>query len=1018
MSSSRLLRVSVSAEASRLTTLVLYLSRIVLAIGAFGLVTFLVATVAAEDGKVAVGKDAVQRDKPWNESRFQSVPDKPPAYTLERVFPKLSFRAPISLHRYPELVDGKTRWLVVEQSGKIVSFVADDNISTADTMIHLGSPLPKLSAWGDGKDKGLNAFSLAFHPNFKSNRFVYICYLVQSGKINPGGTHVARYVVRDTNPPTIDYESETTILRCDAGGHNGCTLAFGPDGYLYISLGDLTDPTPPDILRTGQDISDFYASILRIDVDKPSRLRDGTSVEYTIPADNPFVNMPSAKGEVFAFGLRNPWRMSFDDKTGQLWVGDVGWELYEMVYRVRSGSNLGWSIKEGPGDVMPELKVGPTPIQPADIVLDHADAASVTGGFVYHGRKFPSLNGKYIFGDWITRRYWSASFDDQRVTALEEIAQTEVKPICFATDHDGELFVLEYIQWDQDGGIYRFKPNPASDEFKPNQFPKRLSQTGLFSNTPALAPASGVFRYQLNSTMWMEGAEAQFHIGIPGGDAAKVFQNPQNTFDWFNSRVFFPKGTVLAKTYQLGGRKIETQISQHEANNDIRFYTYRWLEDQSDAELVPASGASATVIDRDGGEMKWNFASRSQCKICHTPWSGNALGFLEEQLRRPSEPHDSWRELQSIGVLKCVGDGQPAPDSQYQPMVGLQDNAAVNHRARSYLHSNCAHCHQFGGNGSAAFDVRWTLNLEDMKCVNVKPMKGDCGLQEPHLVSAGSPERSTLFSRIAKQGPGRMPHIGAEQVDPKGIQLVSQWIRSLPSDPESLKSLAALTEPVQRVRGEKVEAEAKRLTQTVRGSMLLAQTIVDGVVHPSLITKVYPVIADAPMHSRDYVEFLLPREMRRERLGNQIDLDKLVAIKGDASRGNQLFRAGVGQCKDCHKVDDVGKAVGPSFEKLATKYPSRRQLLEQIVSPSQNISDEYRAQTVLTFDGQTIVGRVLRSDETKVVVALQDGVEKEVLVEDIELKQANKVSLMPENLLSTLTAQEAADLLEFLTTFR
>ena len=114
----------------------------------------------------------------------------------------------------------------------------------------------------------------------------------------------------------------------------------------------------------------------------------------------------------------------------------------------------------------------------------------------------------------------------------------------------------------------------------------------------------------------------------------------------------------------------------------------------------------------------------------------------------------------------------------------------------------------------------------------------------------------------------------------------------------------------------------------------------------------------------------------------------------------------------------MGKAVGPSFEKLATKYPSRRQLLEQIVSPSQNISDEYRAQTVLTFDGQTIVGRVLRSDETKVVVALQDGVEKEVLVEDIELKQANKVSLMPENLLSTLTAQEAADLLEFLTTFR
>ncbi|MFO0940917.1 MAG: PQQ-dependent sugar dehydrogenase [Pirellulales bacterium] len=574
----------------------------------------LFANVAFADGDEKSPKNSLgntKREKAWNDSRFLGVPDKPPAFTLERVFPKLSFRAPISMHRYPELVNGKTRWVVIEQSGKIVSFVADDEVSSADTMIQLNNPPPKFSEWGDGKDKSLNAFSLAFHPNFKNNRYVYICYLVQSGKIHPGGTHIARYQVRDTDPPTIDYDTETTILRCDAGGHNGCTLAFGPDGNLYISIGDLTDPTPPDILKTGQDISDFYASILRIDVDKPSRLSDGTEVAYSIPADNPFVNLPKAKGEVYAYGLRNPWRMSFDNKTGQLWVGDVGWELYEMVYRVRSGSNLGWSIKEGPGDVMPDLKPGPTPIQPADIVLNHADAASVTGGYVYHGRKIPSLQGKYIFGDWITRRYWAASFDEQRVTSLEEIAQTEVKPICFADDHDGELFVLEYIQWDQDGGIYRFKPNPAASDFKPNQFPKRLSQTGLFTKTSSLTPATGVFSYQINSSMWMEGADPEFHIAVPGTDSARVFQNPQNTFDWFNSRVFLPKGSVLAKTYKLDERRIETQICQYEANNDIRFYTYHWSEDQSDAELVPASGASTQVPDGSGNQVKWTFAARS-----------------------------------------------------------------------------------------------------------------------------------------------------------------------------------------------------------------------------------------------------------------------------------------------------------------------------------------------------------------------------------------------------------------------
>ncbi len=974
-------------------------------------------SAGANDGEK--NSDNSKRDKPWNDSRFLGVPDKPPAFTLERAFTKLSFRAPISMHRYPELVDGRTRWVVIEQSGKIVSFVADESVSSADTMIYLGNPPPKHAEWGDGKDKGLNAYSLAFHPNFKENRYVYICYLVQSGKIHPGGTHIARYVVRDSNPPTIDYDSETTILRCDAGGHNGCTLAFGPDGYLYISIGDLTDPTPPDTLKTGQDISDFYASILRIDVDKPSRLRDGTVVPYSIPADNPFVNLQHAKGEVYAFGLRNPWRMSFDKQTGQLWVGDVGWELYEMVYRVRSGSNLGWSIKEGPGDVMPDMAVGPTPIQPADIVLDHADAASVTGGYVYHGKNYPSLRGKYIFGDWITRRYWAASFDEQRVIGLEEIAQTEVKPICFAEDHDGEIFVLEYIQWDQDGGIYRFKPNPAADDFQPNQFPKRLSQTGLFANTAKLAPASGVFNYQLNSTMWMDGATAQFHIAVPGGDAARVFQQPQNTFDWFNSRVFLPKGSVLAKTYTLGDRKIETQVSQYQANNDIRFYTYRWLEDQSDAELVPASGASAAVTDASGDGLKWTFAARSQCKICHTPWSGNTLGFIEEQLRKPQAPHDSWRELQSAGVLRNVGDTRPARDQAYQAMVDSADSSAsLNQRARSYLHSNCAHCHQFGGNGSAAFDLRWSLSLEELKCINAKPMKGDCGLQEPHLVYAGHPERSTLFSRIAKQGPGRMPHIGAEQVDRRGVQLISQWIGSLPKDEQLFKSLSVLSEPIQKSKPERLEAEVQKLTQTIAGSMLLARTIVDGTIHPNTVKKINPVLAAAPAQSQDYLEFLLPKELRRERLGNQIDLEKLVGLSGDASRGRELFRKGSGQCKECHKVDDIGKAIGPAFDKLATRYPSRRQLLEQIVSPSQNIAEEYRAYTILTTSGQTIVGRIVLSNETKIVLALQDGTEKEVLVDDIELKQLSKLSLMPENLLSTLTAQEAADLLEFLSTFR
>ncbi len=135
--------------------------------------------------------------------------------------------------------------------------------------------------------------------------------------------------------------------------------------------------------------------------------------------------------------------MSFDDVTGDLWVGDVGWEMYEMVYRVRSGGNYGWSIKEGPGDVRPNLPLGPTPILrqtsrcPCRCGIGH-------GGFVYRGKRFPDLHGRYIFGDWITRRFWAVPFDRNAVGAPTEIASTHVKPICFAIDHDGELLVLDY----------------------------------------------------------------------------------------------------------------------------------------------------------------------------------------------------------------------------------------------------------------------------------------------------------------------------------------------------------------------------------------------------------------------------------------------------------------------------------------------------------------------------------------------------------------------------------------------
>ncbi|MEQ1826997.1 MAG: PQQ-dependent sugar dehydrogenase [Pirellula sp.] len=971
-------------------------------------------------------KGPTTRRTSWELSKIRGTPDPPPPYSLKRAYPNLSFMGPVSIHSIPKRAgDTSNRFAVVLQSGKLFCFDEDEQVEKVELMIDLAKPPPKFSEFKASDKHSINAFSMAFHPEFATNNYVYICYLVnKSGGNHPDGTHIARYKMTATNPPTIDYESETTIIRFVAGGHNGCTLEFGPDGYLYISIGDIADPTPPDPYKTGQDISDVYSSILRIDVDRPSKDGNGKELPYTIPADNPFVALPKARGEVYAFGFRNPWRMSFDRATGDLWVGDVGWEAFEMVYRVRSGGNYGWSIKEGPGDVLPDLPIGPAPISPPDITLGHSDAASVTGGFVYRGDLIPGLRGKYVFGDWITRRFWAAEFDKQRVTNFQEIAYGEVKPICFALDHRGELLVLEYIQGDQKGGIYRFVPNPAAASYVPNAFPTKLSQTGLFRDVKKLEPNEGVVEYSLNSTMWMDGAEPIFHLAMPGSDPARMYQSPQTTFDWFKTKVQFPKGTVLVKSYYvLNGqekRLLETQISHYEGPNDWRFYSYAWLDDQSDAVLVPAEGVVHPISQDKSNSLAlekshWNFASRSQCRICHTPWSGDALGFIEEQLRKPTQPTDVWRGLFRLGILESPKGNRPKSDDAFTPMMGLDGRLANVHvKARSYLHSNCAHCHQFGGNGAAGFDIRFEKSLLDTKTFDVTPLKGGLQLEDAKLIAAGDPNRSVLFYRDAKSGSGRMPHVGAETVDRQGVQLLNQWILSIPRSEEHRNWFDKLTGPLQRFNREDRISAARELLATPSTALYVMNALADGIVPAAERDEVLKLANVASEASRDVLESFLPVDQRLVRLGTNFDKQLVLKLSGDAIQGKQLLLNGVGQCVQCHRFGDKGKDVGPPLAAIGAKYPEREQMLEHLVDPSLTIAPGFRSSTIVTTDNETIVGRVSDRSEKKWIVILADGKSREIDASDVELEKESTQSMMPEGLLAPLTPKQAIDIVEYL----
>jgi len=261
---------------------------------------------------------APSRARPWLGSRIRGTPDPPLPYRVEPAFPGLKFREPILLASTPAI----PRLFVGEQGGRVLSFPADTSCDRAEVFIDLRTRVP-----------GFNSlYGMTFHPRFAENRKVYLCYVLKDE--DPEGSRVVEMEVDLNGVPRARWEGQRVLLTFRSGGHNGGCIEFGPDGLLYLATGDAVGPNPPDALRTGQDLGDLLSCILRIDVDRKS-----PGKEYAIPADNPFVSVAGARGEIWAYGFRNPWKMTFDRAGGGLWTADVGWDLWEMVYLVERGGN-------------------------------------------------------------------------------------------------------------------------------------------------------------------------------------------------------------------------------------------------------------------------------------------------------------------------------------------------------------------------------------------------------------------------------------------------------------------------------------------------------------------------------------------------------------------------------------------------------------------------------------------------------------------------------------------------------
>ncbi len=360
---------------------------------------------------------------------------------LENAYPLLTFDSPVF---YTYANDGSNRVYVVQQTGKIIVFQRDSTVSTSSVFLDVTSKIVS------GGEQGL--LGLAFNPNYSSNRYFYIYYT----KTGSGDIVVARYTRNAANPLIADTSSQQIVLTFPHPtytNHNGGCLMFGQDGYLYIGVGDGGSGGDPN--NNAQNTNILLGKILRIDVNNPS---GGNN--YGIPPNNPFAG-GGGRPEIYTYGMRNPWRFSQDPVTGIFYIGDVGQDIWEEVDIMQNGGNYGWRIMEGYSCYNPPSNCDSTGLIPPIKVYNHAgNGCSITGGYVYHGTRVPSLVGSYIYGDYCSANIWRLKYENGVVTQDELVIAAALPYISlssFGVDQDNELYVCKISS---PGAIYRFKTDP------------------------------------------------------------------------------------------------------------------------------------------------------------------------------------------------------------------------------------------------------------------------------------------------------------------------------------------------------------------------------------------------------------------------------------------------------------------------------------------------------------------------------------------------------------------------------
>jgi uncharacterized repeat protein (TIGR03806 family) len=686
-----------------------------------------------------------------------TAPARPPssvALQLTDAFPGRTFSAPVGIAQAP---GDAAHFFVWEQGGHVLRVDATGTATQMQVADVTNAPEGNLVSGGEA---GL--LGLAFSPSWPTNHIAYLSFTPASGTAAAGFKSFIARVTTSADGSSFDVANEQPVLSLDQPytNHNGGNIIFGPDGYLYFGLGDGGSGGDPQ--NRAQNLGVWFGKMLRLDVEGQTT--------YAVPPDNPFVGNAAAKPEIWAYGLRNPWRWSFDRATGQLWAGDVGQNVWEEVDVVQKGGNYGWNQCEGNHKYDPANPNAPDagpcalPGAIAPVVdYSHNDPMGgnvITGGYVYRGTAMPSLVGSYIYVDEGSGRMWRVGYDATGKTTNDLLLETGKNIASFGEGLDGELYAVSY----GDGKIYKLVPSGPPPT---TTFPQTISATGCFSPDVNATPSASLFAYDVNMALWSDGAAKRRWVQLPAGGMIHV--NADGDWD-------LPIGTVLIKEFSVGGKRIETRLLVHHTDGDWAGYSYEWADDQSDAALLPSSKMKDV-----GNGQTWYFPSRTDCLRCHTQAAGRSLGLETLQMNRDA-PQGGGNQLDLLTAVGAFDAPLGAPAAMLPALPKIDDmTAPVDQRARAYLHANCSFCHRMGGTAQIPPDWRFGLTLMQTGACNATPLDGDLGHTGAKVITPGNPDLSVVSLRTKSLDAYRMPPLASHVVDPVGTALLDAWITSLTS---------------------------------------------------------------------------------------------------------------------------------------------------------------------------------------------------------------------------------------------